>query len=82
MNPPPNLPRFVVCVGNSGWDDLELRKLSRVLPDPEASADGLLRVVDESGEDFLYPASCFLAASFAEDAAGVLEALVPSTAPA
>ena len=53
-------PRFVVCVGNSDCEDLELRKIYRVLPDKSATEDGYLRIVDESGEDYLYPAEYFL----------------------
>ena len=51
---------FVVCIDNSGYPaSLELRKLYRVVPDAKAAADGDIRVVDESGEDYLYPASRF-----------------------
>jgi len=53
-------PKFVVCVHNGGCEDLEIRKIYQVLPDEAAAADGLLRVVDESGEDYLYPARLFL----------------------
>jgi len=53
-------PGFVVCIGNDDCEDLEIRKLYQVLPDDAAAADGLLRVVDESGEDYLYPAHLFL----------------------
>lgn len=53
-------PGFVVCVDNDGCEDLEVRKIYQVLPDKAAAADGLLRVVDESGEDYLYPAKLFL----------------------
>jgi hypothetical protein len=52
--------RFVVCINNNECADLEVRKLYQVLPDEEAAADGLLRVVDEAGEDYLYPAELFL----------------------
>lgn len=48
-----------VCLKNDGCDDLELRKLYRILPDKEGTAEGYLRVVDESGEDYLYPAKFF-----------------------
>ena len=48
-----------VCLKNEGCDDLELRKLYRLLPDKEAAAEGYVRVVDESGDDYLYPASFF-----------------------
>ena len=51
---------FAVCVANDGCDDLSARMLYRVLPDEMASAEGLLRVVDDSGEDYLYPATRFV----------------------
>ena len=54
-------PRFVICIQNDNSEDLEIRKLYQVLPDEAAAADGLLRIVDESGEDYLYPAKLFLA---------------------
>lgn len=50
-------PRFAVCVDNSGYRaSLERHKIYRVLPDDDAALDGDLRIVDESGEDYLYPA--------------------------
>ena len=53
--------RFAVCVDNSDYPaSLELHKIYRVLPDREAEADGDLRVIDESGEDYLYEAERFL----------------------
>lgn len=53
--------RFVVCVQNRDYPaSLELRKIYRLLPDPQAAKRGLLRVVDESGEDYLYPQTCFV----------------------
>ena len=52
---------LVVCVKNAGYEaSLELRKIYRVVEDSEALAHKLLRVVDESGEDYLYPRSNFL----------------------
>ena len=51
---------FVVCIENSGYPaSLELHKIYRVVPDKEAMREGDLRVVDESGEDYLYPAEWF-----------------------
>ena len=48
---------LVVCIDNSGYEAaLERRKLYALLPDAEAETKGLLRVIDESGEDYLYPA--------------------------
>jgi hypothetical protein len=52
----------VVCIDNSGYKaSLELHKIYRVVPDPEALEDGDLRIVDESGEDYLYSANRFIA---------------------
>lgn len=52
---------FAVCIENSKYPaSLELRKIYRVLPDNHAYAEGLLRVIDESGEDYLYPEDYFL----------------------
>jgi hypothetical protein len=51
--------RFVLCIGNEGCEDLEPRKVYQVLPDEAASEDGYVRVIDESGEDYLYPAGLF-----------------------
>jgi hypothetical protein len=53
--------QFVLCVRNDDAEDLELRKLYEQLPDRKASQDGYLRVIDESGEDYLYPESYFVA---------------------
>jgi hypothetical protein len=53
--------RFVVCVKNRGFAaSLELRKVYRVVSDPAAESHRLMRVVDESGEDYLFPESCFM----------------------
>ena len=54
-------PKFVLCIKNKDCEDLEVRKMYRVLPDRTASQDDLLRIVDESGEDYLYPAAYFIA---------------------
>lgn len=54
--------RFVVCLNNSEYPaSLELHKIYRVLPDQDAAEDGDLRIIDESGEDYLYPAEWFAA---------------------
>jgi hypothetical protein len=53
--------RFVVCVKNRGFAaSLELRKLYRSIPDPIAESHRLVRVVDESGEDYLFPETFFV----------------------
>jgi hypothetical protein len=56
--------RFVVCVASEGCDDPQVWKLYRVLPDARAAAEGYVRVVDDSGEDYLYPAGRFVAVQF------------------
>jgi hypothetical protein len=53
--------RFVVCVRNTGYPAaLELRKIYQTIPDPDAEEHELVRVVDESGESYLYPAKFFM----------------------
>ena len=53
--------RFVVCVKNRSFTaPLELRKIYRVIPDDDAESHRLVRVVDESGEDYLFPETCFV----------------------
>ena len=53
--------QFLLCVRNRGCEDLQLRRLYRQLPDRAAAAEGYVRVVDDSGEDYLYPSRCFVA---------------------
>jgi hypothetical protein len=54
--------KYVVCIENADYPaSLELRKIYRLIPDAGAAESGLLRVIDESGEDYLYPADYFLA---------------------
>lgn len=52
---------FAVCLRNVGFAaSLELRKLYAVVEDPDSEANDLIRVIDESGEDYVYPARLFL----------------------
>lgn len=52
--------RYVVCVSNEGYlASLVVRRLYETVPDDAAAAGGLLRIVDESGEDYLFPAELF-----------------------
>jgi hypothetical protein len=54
-------PGFVVCIDNSNYlASLELHKIYRVVADEDAAQDGDLRVIDESGEDYLYSADRFI----------------------
>ena len=50
--------KFAVCI-NDSEPDLELRKIYKVLPDEAAAKDHHLRIIDESGEDYLYPQEYF-----------------------
>ena len=53
--------RFVVCIENAAYPaSLELHKIYRVLPDADAAREGDVRIVDESGEDYLYSANRFI----------------------
>jgi hypothetical protein len=55
--------RLFICLDNSGYEvSLERRKIYVALPDTKAECLGQLRVIDESGEDYLYPSERFVAA--------------------
>ncbi len=51
---------FLLCIRNDGAEDLEPRKVYQVMRDPAAAREGQVRVIDESGEDYLYPAEYFV----------------------
>jgi hypothetical protein len=61
MKPQETEHRFVLCIRKAECDDLEPRKIYQVLPDEASAADGYIRVIDESGEDYLYPQDYFVA---------------------
>ncbi len=70
--------RFVLCVSNADYPaSLEVRKVYAALPDAEAESAGFLRVIDESGEDYLYPESLFVAVDLPRAAA---DAVLSATA--
>jgi hypothetical protein len=52
--------QFVICVRNDGAEDVEIRKVYQVLPDEHAAKDKHIRVIDESGDNYLYPAEFFI----------------------
>ncbi|MBO1350368.1 MAG: hypothetical protein EBE86_024680 [Hormoscilla sp. GUM202] len=52
--------KFAICIGNENYP-ASVRKIYQILPDTQASKHNLIRVIDESGEDYLYPASDFVA---------------------
>ena len=51
---------FALCIENKDCEDLEKRKIYQMLPDEDADKEGYIRVIDESGEDYLYPKSYFI----------------------
>jgi hypothetical protein len=54
--------QYVVCIKNDGNpESLDLRKIYRTMPDADAAKHGYIRVVDETGEDYLYPKQHFVA---------------------
>ena len=67
---------FAICVTNETYDDLEVWKVYRILSDTKAAGVGCLRVVDESGEDYLYPIDNFVQVTFSEDVRKQLLAVV------
>ncbi len=60
---------YVLCVSNRKYSaSLEARKIYQCVPDLEAEAHGQIRVIDESGEDYLYPIDMFLSIEISEEA--------------
>jgi hypothetical protein len=60
---------FALCVDAGGNIDLDLRKVYRVRKDERSFRQGFIRIIDESGEDYLYPMSFFLPLRLSERAA-------------
>ena len=72
---------FVLCVDNNEYEaSLILGKVYRVLPDAKAAKDDLVRIIDESGEDYLYHKSHFVFVDFPRAVAKRILALQPTTA--
>jgi hypothetical protein len=59
--------RFAVCITDSE-PDLEMRKIYQVVSDERAEKEGHLRIIDESGDDYLYPADYFVPVEIPKDA--------------
>jgi hypothetical protein len=64
---------FALCIENKDCEDLEKRKIYQTLPDKEAEKEGYIRVIDESGEDYLYPRSYFIAVQLPREAQEALQ---------
>ena len=67
-----NPPRYAICLKNKNCEDLVVRKIYPVIPDRRAEKDNHIRVIDESGEDYLYPASYFFIIELPEKVERVL----------
>ncbi len=65
--------RFATCVKTDDPDLLTPRKIYEVLPDPSAEKSDFIRVIDNEGEDYLYPASCFIFVNFPNEVEKVLQ---------
>ncbi len=72
--------QFVLCMRNEGCDDLEERKVYQVIPDADAGKEGYVRIIDESGEDYLYPGRYFIAIELPRDAVKALAETVGQSA--
>ena len=70
----PQKKQFAICVRNEGAEDLEIRKVYQIIPDSRAAKDKHIRVVDESGEDYLYPAEFFIALTLPREVERALSA--------
>jgi hypothetical protein len=64
---------FVLCIENKDCEDLEKRKIYQMLSDEDADKEGYIRVIDESGEDYLYPRSYFIAVQLPREAQEALQ---------
>ncbi len=59
--------QFVVCINNTDYSaSLEIRKIYQVVPDSQANNHHQIRIIDESGEDYLYPSDYFMALELSE----------------
>ena len=74
-------PKFVICIHSQDTEDLEISKVYQVLPDEAAARDGFVRVIDDSGEDYLYPADYFVPVTLPVAAVDALLSASSSSAP-
>ena len=64
---------YALCIDNGGYpESLEVRKVYPVLPDDRAAANHYIRIIDETGEDYLYPAKYFVFVEVPEQAADTM----------
>ena len=73
MEAPDSTESYVLCVDNGGYpESLEVRKVYAVLPDERAAVNDYVRVIDETGEDYLYPAKYFVPIQLPPEIAKIL----------
>ena len=73
MEAPDTAESYVLCVDNGGYpESLEVRKVYAVLPDERAATNDYIRVIDETGEDYLYPAKYFVPIQLPPEVAKIL----------
>lgn len=73
MNSP--ISSYVLCIDDGGYpESLEVRKVYPVLPDEKGASHEYIRVIDETGEDYLYPAKYFVPLTLSADVIGALTA--------
>ena len=66
-------PQFAICINNSTYpDDLKVRTVYQVLPDDSAAKSNYIRVIDETGDDYLYPVEYFVFVDVPPEAAKAL----------
>jgi hypothetical protein len=75
MDAPASVDSFVLCIDSGGYpESLEVRKVYAVLADERAAANDFIRVIDETGEDYLYPSKYFVPIQLPPEAVRILPA--------
>jgi len=74
MDKESKFPKYALCIENKDCDDLEKRKIYQVIQDDDASKEGYMRIIDESGEDYIYPKAYFILIQLPHEAQEVLRA--------
>ncbi len=72
--------RYAICLRNKNCEDLVVRKIYPLIPDEKAEKESHIRVIDESGEDYLYPASYFFVIELPQKVERVLRRTLPVAA--
>jgi len=60
--------KFLLCINNDACEDIVLHKIYKIIPDSKAEKEGFVRVIDESGEDYLYPHANFIDVTLSQKA--------------